>query len=348
MRSSAFFINGGTGRVICSIPAFEKYNEENPDDDFIIICEGGMEFFKGHPTLHQRAYDSWHKDLFEEKIKDRNCVSLEPYRVWEYYNQKCNLSQAFDLLMNNKGIRELPKPTLKLTREELINGKNVINEVREKVKKDKVVVIQPFGRSVQQIGTFLNDSSGRSFEYKNIVSIIKKLQEKYAVVLMSEFQFDFESEGCKDPVAQPTNISLRQWAGLISSADYFVGCDSVGQHIAYSLEKPATVVVGSTFAENITYPDYEKFDIQDMGDGLRKYDPIRIVPDELVNKNNDGIMVMNQAIEAAITESIVKNIEKHVTKTESNTKKSTKPKALPVNLKPGTEPLDLEEKNNEG
>lgn len=343
MRSSAFFINGGTGRVICSIPAFEKYQEENPDDDFIIVCEGGMEFFKGHPTLHQRAYDSWHKDLFEEKIKDRNCLSLEPYRLWEYYNQKCNLSQAFDILMNNKGVRNLPKPNIRLTREELISGGNVINEVKEKTKKDRVIVIQPFGRSVQQIGSFLNDSSGRSFEFKNIVNIIKKLQEKYAVVLMSEYQFNFESEGCKDPVAQPSNITLRQWAGLINAADYFVGCDSVGQHIAYSMQKPATVVVGSTFAENITYPDYEKFDIQDMGDGLRKYDPIRIVPDEVVNKNNDGIMYMNTAIENAVIDSIIKNLEKNVIAKNSSTKKTTKLESPPVKLKAGTEPLTTHE-----
>ena len=34
MRSKAFFVNGGAGRVISSIPAFEKYAENN--DDFII------------------------------------------------------------------------------------------------------------------------------------------------------------------------------------------------------------------------------------------------------------------------------------------------------------------------
>ena len=37
-RSKAFFINGGAGRVICTIPAFEKYAEESGDKDFIIVC----------------------------------------------------------------------------------------------------------------------------------------------------------------------------------------------------------------------------------------------------------------------------------------------------------------------
>ena len=74
-RSTAFYTNGGAGRHLCSIPAFEKYQEENPDDDFIIVCEGGMDMYKGHPTLHKRAYDNWHKGLFEDKIKERNIVT---------------------------------------------------------------------------------------------------------------------------------------------------------------------------------------------------------------------------------------------------------------------------------
>ena len=126
MRSKAFFINGGAGRVICSIPAFEKYVEANPDEDFIIIAEGGTDFFKGHPTLDGRVYDVWHKGIFEEHIKDRDCVSPEPYRVWHYYNQKCNLSQAYDISINGlEEPRELPKPTINLSKMEVIAGYNV-------------------------------------------------------------------------------------------------------------------------------------------------------------------------------------------------------------------------------
>ena len=49
-RKKAYFINGGAGRVVASIPAFEKLYET--DKDFIIVCEGGMDFYKGHPVLH--------------------------------------------------------------------------------------------------------------------------------------------------------------------------------------------------------------------------------------------------------------------------------------------------------
>ena len=73
-RSTAFFVNGGAGRMVCSIPAFEKYEKENPDDDFIIVCEGGMDMYKGHPTLHRRAFDNWHKGLFNDKINPTNII----------------------------------------------------------------------------------------------------------------------------------------------------------------------------------------------------------------------------------------------------------------------------------
>ena len=36
MRSKAFFINGGAGRVIASIPALEKYAESH--DAFVIVA----------------------------------------------------------------------------------------------------------------------------------------------------------------------------------------------------------------------------------------------------------------------------------------------------------------------
>jgi|AntAceMinimDraft_5_1070358.scaffolds.fasta_scaffold04201_7 hypothetical protein len=312
MRPEAFYINGGAGRVLCSIPALEKYAEEH--DDFIIVCEGGMDLYKGHPKLHSKAYDVWHKNLFQDKLKDMDVRSVEPYRVWEYYNQKCNLSQAFDIEINGKGIRELSKPTLKLSTEELVQGQITITEVKQKTGKDKVIIFQPFGRGVQSTETAIYDSSGRSFDYKNVVAIVKQLQKKYAVILMSEFQFNFEKEGCSLPVAQPVGINLRQWAGIIGAADYFLGCDSVGQHIAYAMDKPATVVVGSTFAENVSYPDYEKFDILDMGEGLRQYSPIRLVPDETVDRINDGIMTMNDKIEDVIVKSVDKMLQKFYVK----------------------------------
>ena len=63
-------------------------------------------------------------------------------------------------------------------------------------------------------------------------------------------------------------------------------------------------VCGSTFGENISYPDYEKFSVMDMGGDLRVYDPIRITIDEYTNRNNDRIMAMNDKVENAILKEV--------------------------------------------
>lgn len=55
--------------MLCSIPALELYEQESGDTEFVIVCEGGTDMFKGHPTLDARAYDPWHKNLFKDVLK---------------------------------------------------------------------------------------------------------------------------------------------------------------------------------------------------------------------------------------------------------------------------------------
>ena len=307
-RNSAIFINGGAGRVIASIPALEKFQEENPDDDFVIVCEGGTDFFKGHQTLYARVYDHWHKGLFQDKLKERDLITPEPYRVWEYYNQMCSIAQAYDIAINNKGLRKLQKPRIRLNREEMIFGKKLVDEVKEKTKKDKVLVFQPYGRTVHHENGMISDQSGRSFEAENAVSIVKKLSKKFGVIHMAEFGIDFQKHEVKDPVASPMGADLRHWCGIISNADYFLGCDSSGQHMVHALDKKCTVVIGSTFPINVSYPDDENIDILDMGLGARTYSPIRVTTDEYADRTNDGVMAMNDKVEAIIVESVTNGL----------------------------------------
>ena len=311
MRSKAFFVNGGAGRVISSIPAFEKYAENH--DDFIIVCEGGTDFFKGHPTLDGKVYDHWHKNLFQEHIIQRDCESPEPYRVWHYYNQKCNLSQAYDIAINGLDEpRELPAPTINLNKMEVIAGYNVVEEVKSVTKKDKVIVIQPFGRSIEQMGEFMADPTSRSMSLVSTCEIINQLKKDYAVIIMSEYQFPVEENenNSKHQVARPQIQDMRVWSAVIDVADHFIGCDSMGQHIARALGKTATVVVGSTYPENISYPGHKDFDIIDVGDGRREYAPIRITQDEAVDRFNDEAMELSKNQIKEIVDSCKKRLGK--------------------------------------
>jgi len=311
MRSKAFVINGGAGRVLCSIPAFEQYYKESGDEDFIIVCEGGTELYKGHPLLDSRCYDHWHKNLFKDKLKDMDIVTPEPYRIWEYYNQKASLAQGFDIAINNKGIRDLPVPTLKLSREELLNGIKIIEESKEKLKKDKIVVFQPFGRGIAENCGVPVDPTGRSFEFQNVISVIKKFQDQgWGVILFSEVQLDTKKAKLKDDLIKLEGANLRLWAAVIAEADLFVGCDSVGQHLSYVLETPTVVVIGSTYPINVSYPENNKFKVMDLGEIDRQYSPIRITMDEAVDRNNERLMSMTDAIENYLLEACKSVIKK--------------------------------------
>ena len=297
-RPKAFFLNGGMGRIISAIPALEKYYEAKEDPDFIIVIEGICNIMNGHPTLDNKTYDMYHKNLFHTKLINMDIVSPEPYRLNEYFNQKCDIAQAFDMLINNKGIRELPAPTLILSKEELLEGRKAIDEIKKKVKKEKLVIIQPFGRAITQIDNSFVDKSNRSIEFSNLKQIIKKLQEKdWAVCIMSEFGIEFKDAGFKDEVAIPEIPDLRKWAGLIKYADHFLGCDSVGQHLAKAMETPTSVVMGATYPINTSYPNDKNFTIIDMGQFDREYDPIRISFDERISRKHERIMTMTPEIE---------------------------------------------------
>ena len=329
-RSTAFFMNGGAGRVIASVPAFELYLKENPKDDFIIVCEGGTDFYKGHPTLSRRVFDHWHKGLFETYIKDRNCVSPEPYRVWEYYNQKCSLAQAFDIEINNKGLRDLPKPTLNLNKTEVVGAANVVEEVKKVTGFDKTLVTQPFGRSVENMGDFLVDPTSRSFQLNNIIDIINILKKEYGVIIMSEHPVVVDdSPNPKHPVSQPEIPDMRIWAGIIDIADHFLGCDSLGQHIVKALGKKATIVTGSTYPVNISYPDDDNFDIIDVGEGKRVYAPIRLTMEEEQDRLNDEVMELSKDQ----IDTILASVRKHLRPTNKPQplKPADKPKLIPGN-----------------
>lgn len=320
MRSKVFFINGGAGRVVASIPALEKYAETH--DDFIIVCEGGMNFYRGHSILHKYAYDNWHKGLFEDKIKDRDCVTPEPYRQWHYYNQKCSLAQAFDIEINGlEEPRELPAPNITLAKGEGIQGMQLVDEAISTTGKEKVIVIQPFGRGIMDTGGYMFDPTSRSFNLSDISTIINNLKKDYCVIVMSEFPFQTEEGESKDAYIVPNIEDIRIWASIIDRADHFLGCDSVGQHIAKAVGSTVTAVIGSTYPINISYPNDSKFDIIDLGEDRRTFSPIRLTMEDYQDIQNDECMSMTEKDISAVIKScrdrLGKSVKKKVVQAET-------------------------------
>ena len=129
---------------------------------------------------------------------------------------------------------------------------------------------------------------------------------------MSEIHFPLEEneDKARYKVARPQIDDQRIWASVINAADHFLGCDSMGQHIARAFDKTATIVTGSTCPVNISYPDHKDFDVIDVGEGRRIYSPIRISIDEVRDRLNDEAMEMTKEQMNSVVASVKKRMGK--------------------------------------
>ena len=300
------FINGGAGRVISSVPALEEL--ERRGELAGIVCEGGMEVFLGNPVLQSKAWDINHKGLFEDLIKDNVCVSPEPYRDHEYYNQRSSLQQSFWWEIVGERTSKHVKPTFVLNKSEEMAAINIISQVKQQHQKEKTIVIQPFGRSSQMGAGVVYDQSSRSVEQATFIELVGELSKDYNMIYMGEHKLDVVNLPLFQP---PEQIPFRIWAAIIEASDYFIGCDSVGQHIAYTFDKPGSVILGSTFGINVSYPEY--FNIIEKKDATKVYSPIRIAgfASEEADRLNDTLMDFSKEE----LKTIIANIKAHIKKT---------------------------------
>jgi hypothetical protein len=302
------FINGGAGRMICALPALERFITENPEN--YIITEGGLDFVWGNTLLQDHTFEANTKGLFENIIKPNEILSPEPYRDHDYYNQRISIAQAFDKIINGN-VREdcNYKPTIILNKEEELHGVSVINHAREEHKKEKTIVIQPVGRSSNNDESLkvVVDYSSRSLEISTYLALVTALKEHYNVVSMTEFEIPGDNL-----TVNPKQITLRKWAAIIENADYFIGCDSVGQHLAYAMDTPGTVILGSTFAINVSYPDY--FNIIEKEGFEKRYSPIRISEFGCyeADRINDRALDFNEKETKQLIDNILSDIKKKI------------------------------------
>lgn len=305
---TVFMIDGGAGRAIASIPAFIKYNKTN--SDFRILVSGWDTLYWGIPELQDKVFNPDQKGAFEQFLLDADrVISPEPYRVPGYFKQEKSLAEAFDYLINETDDHsDLGVPILKTNRNEELQAANFMQQVKQQQQKQKTVVIQPFGRSMEKPNeNVLLDQSSRSINPDTYLKLVKKLSTKYNLILFAEKNFWME----QDTYTMKPESDLRMWSAFIDAADYFIGCDSVGQHMARALNKPGTVILGSTFAINTTYPNY--FNIIER-DTPKVYSPIRIsgLEGHLADRINESTVEFTDEEINKMYESIVKDIEKKV------------------------------------
>lgn len=309
---TVFVIDGGAGRAVTSIPAFLKYAQKNPNDDFRICIHGWDNLFWGIPELQDRTFNIDNKGIFENIfLSATKVVTPEPYRLPAYYKQQKNLPQAFDAIINETDDHsDLPNIKLVLNKAEEVAAVQMIGQsIQQDQSRDGKlnIVIQPWGSTARKVGKHVIDDSSRSLNNNTYMKIVRELSKKYNLFYFGDKQFAIE----EDDVTIKAEGDLRFWMAVIESCDYFIGCDSVGQHFARAFNKPGTIILGSTFAENISYPDF--FNIYEKP-GIKKYSPLRIngIDSHLADRINDTKMDLSDEEINDLIKSIEKHIEKSV------------------------------------
>jgi ADP-heptose:LPS heptosyltransferase len=308
-KRKVFYIDGGAGRVIAAIPALKKYAKLHPSDDWGVVIAGWDNLLWGIPELQERTYSTDTKGLFKNFLIDADIETPEPYRVNGYFQQKLSLAEAFDFEINRTDDHsDLGIPQMILSKAEEKQASNVVADVKQQQGKNITLVIQPFGRSARLDRTDIIDDSSRSLEPQAYLSLAKKLSTKYNLIFFGEQQLFMQA----DTYTFKLQTDLRGWAAIVECADYFVGVDSVGQHMARAFNKPGTVVVGSTFPINTTYPDY--FQLYEKRGIEKVYSPIRIsgLDGHLADRLNDRCMDFDEKEVDELFMKIVGDIEKKV------------------------------------
>jgi hypothetical protein len=311
MSKTIIYIDGGAGRVIAAIPALLKYHRLNPNKEWNVIIPAWDALLWSIPELQDRTYGADTKGLWDNIVSDCDeIITPEPYRLPAYFKQEIGLVEGFDREINKTTDHsDLTPPFINFSKAEEKWAANTVADVKQQQQKAKTIVIQPFGRGATLDRADVVDTASRSLSADAYISLTKKLAARYNMIFFGEQQFQIVTDTFT--VKLPPNTDLRMWAALIECSDYFIGVDSVGQHMSRAVGTPGTVIFGSTFPINTSYPDY--FQIIEKA-GEKKYSPIRItgLDSVLADRHNDRMMDFDENELTEIYNKIVSDIEAKV------------------------------------
>lgn len=242
----ALNIDGGIGRVICSIPAVEKFALANPD---VQIITPWPDIFKYNPYI-KNIHNGWGSQahLWPSVISSSDYRHPEPYKHYLYYTKQHHLIESFHYLINGKA--KMETPNLYLSSQEQTNAQALIQAIKEQQRVDKVIIFQPFGGTAKEQGPYINDPSHRSLSWTTVQYIMNNLPSNVRVIYRGTIPFSHPR--CLSRI----DFSLRETIALVQASDGVVGIDSCAQHMAYSLGRPAVVLWGSTAIENVGYKTF--------------------------------------------------------------------------------------------
>jgi hypothetical protein len=296
-------LDGGFGRIITSIPALLKYHKNHPDEEWYITIPGWDFVMWGFPELQERTFNPDARGSFDLFWKADRVISPEPYRVPAYYRNEISLREAFDVCINDStDYSDLPPMQLKLSLAEKRTAYEMIEYVKENQKKKKNIVLQPYGSTANPHPSGIYDDSLRSIPEPMLDYFIDNLSKDYNLIFMGAKEFHQPKTYKPDP-----DPNLREWAAIIGEADYFIGCDSCGQHICKALNKKASVVIAGTHRVNVTYDGFHiiERDVPFYPDAMR----ISGFQSHMASRLNEPRIEFTQKEIEIAYQDIIKNIE---------------------------------------
>ena len=296
-------LDGGFGRIITAIPALLKYYKNHPDEEWYIMIPGWDFITWGFPKLQERTFNPDARGSFDLFWKADQVISPEPYRVPAYYRNEISLREAFDVEINDSTDHsDLPPMQLNISLQEKRRAYEIIEEAKSKHKKSKTIVLQPYGSTATPHASGIFDDSLRSIPETMFNYFVKELSKDYNLIFMGAKEFYNIKTYKPDP-----DPNLREWSAIIGAADYFVGCDSCGQHICKALNKKASVVIAGTHSVNVTYDGFHiiERDVKFYPDAMR----ISGFQSHMSSRLNEPRIDFTQKEIESACQNIIKNIE---------------------------------------
>jgi hypothetical protein len=249
-------IDGGIGRVIASIPALLKYQNNHPNEEWYVSIMGWDYVTLGIPELQDRTINPDIRGSWENYfMKSDELISPEPYRLPNFYKGKLSLAEAFDEIINQtEDHSDLNYETLNLSHSEIRRGQEIIYSAYQNQGKEKTIIINPYGSTAQVCPVGVYDDSLRSLPENMFNKLCEVLSKDYNIIYLGYTQL--LSQENKFVYVPESDIHMRDWMGVISQVDYLIGCDTVGQHIARATGTRGCVIMGGTNPVNMSYPDH--------------------------------------------------------------------------------------------
>jgi len=221
-----FHIEGGAGKSVLATAVCASIKAAYPEHKLVVISPW-PEIFLHNPVIY-RIYRTGNFAYFYEdfiKNKDSIILRLDPYHSSEFIHQNKSIIEVWCNLYNIPCVNLQPR--IFLTQRELIHCTNTLN------KKGPMLLIQSSGGAEDPNNLY---SWARDLPPGFTQNLVDKVYQNYDKVLhvRKEKQLTLNN-------TTTLTDSLRNLFCYVFLADKILAIDSMVQHIAAALDKPAVV-----------------------------------------------------------------------------------------------------------